>query len=248
MHLGLNGKRALVCGASKGLGRACADALARAGVQIVLVARGVEALHAAAADIARQTGVRVVPVAADITTPDGRSSALAAAAQLEDGRSAQFDIIVTNAGGPPAGDFSGLGGGRLAPGSTPTCWPRSSSKATIDDDRTTGAVVNVTSTTVKASAISRPVNGARASDGFVAGHASGPTASPSTTCCPALSRPIGWRPTSWPPRGRRRRQTRTWNRDAREFRRAASARPRSSARRAHSCAARRPATSPPRIC
>lgn len=78
MDLGLKGKRALVCGASKGLGFACADALAAEGVDVVIVARGAEALLAAADRIRTAHGVRVEAVATDITTPEGRAEALLA--------------------------------------------------------------------------------------------------------------------------------------------------------------------------
>ncbi|PTV97309.1 3-oxoacyl-[acyl-carrier protein] reductase [Rhodobacter aestuarii] len=95
MDLGLSGKRALVCAGSKGLGRGCAEALAAAGVEIVLNARGAEALEKTAAEIAATYGVPVTPVAADITTPEGRAKVLEVAGAV--------DILVNNAGGPPAG-------------------------------------------------------------------------------------------------------------------------------------------------
>lgn len=82
MDLGLRGKHALVCGASKGLGFACADALAAEGVDVVIVARGAEALEKAAADLRARHGRRVVAVATDITTPEGRKLALDAVARL----------------------------------------------------------------------------------------------------------------------------------------------------------------------
>ncbi|MDP4891703.1 SDR family oxidoreductase [Cypionkella sp.] len=97
MDLGIKGKRALVCAASKGLGRGCAMALAEAGVDLVINARGAEALEATAADL-RGFGVQVTTVAADITTEAGRAEVLAAAGRL--------DILVTNAGGPPPGVWS----------------------------------------------------------------------------------------------------------------------------------------------
>jgi len=97
MDLGIAGKRALVCAASKGLGRGCALALARNGVAVTITARNQPALEAAAAEIARETGAAVETVAGDITTPDGRAAALAACPQV--------DILVNNAGGPPPGDF-----------------------------------------------------------------------------------------------------------------------------------------------
>jgi len=98
MDLGIRGKRALVTAGSKGLGRGCAEALAAAGVDLVLNARGAEALEATAAAIRAAHGVRVVTVAADITTEAGRAAVLAEAAGA--------DILVTNAGGPPPGLWS----------------------------------------------------------------------------------------------------------------------------------------------
>lgn len=98
MDLGISGKRALVCGASKGLGRGCAEALAEAGVTLVLNARGAEALEATAAAIRTTYGVTVITIAADITTDMGRAQVLAGAGDI--------DILITNAGGPPPGLWS----------------------------------------------------------------------------------------------------------------------------------------------
>lgn len=98
MDLGIKGKRALVCAASKGLGRGCAMALAEAGVDLVINARGAEALEATAAEIRAKYGVQVLAVAADITTEAGRAQVLAQAGAV--------DILVTNAGGPPPGIWS----------------------------------------------------------------------------------------------------------------------------------------------
>lgn len=98
MDLGIRGKKALVCAASKGLGRGCAEALAQAGVDLVICARGVEALEATAAEL-RTHGVTVTAVVADITSEEGRARVLAAAG-------ADVDILVTNAGGPPPGLWS----------------------------------------------------------------------------------------------------------------------------------------------
>jgi 3-oxoacyl-[acyl-carrier protein] reductase len=97
MDLGIKGKRALVCAASKGLGRGCALALAEAGVDLVINARGAEALAATAVE-ARRFGVQVIEIAADITTDGGRAQVLAVAGPV--------DILVTNAGGPPPGIWS----------------------------------------------------------------------------------------------------------------------------------------------
>lgn len=95
MDLGLRGKRALVCASSKGLGLGCARALAAAGVDLVMNARGAADLERAAAAIRAEHGVAVTAVAADITTEAGRAEVLAAAGEV--------DILVTNAGGPPPG-------------------------------------------------------------------------------------------------------------------------------------------------
>ncbi len=99
MDLGIRGRKAIVCAASKGLGRGCAEKLAEAGVDLVICARGAEALNATAADLAARHGVRVTPVVADITTDEGRADVLAAAG-------GPVDILVTNAGGPPPGLWS----------------------------------------------------------------------------------------------------------------------------------------------
>ncbi|HEX2333883.1 MAG TPA: SDR family NAD(P)-dependent oxidoreductase, partial [Burkholderiales bacterium] len=97
MDLGIRGKTALVCAASKGLGKGCAMALAREGVNLVVTARGAEALEATAAEIRKAWKVKVTAVAGDITTAQGREAALKAAPAP--------DILVNNAGGPPPGDF-----------------------------------------------------------------------------------------------------------------------------------------------
>lgn len=98
MDLGIKGKRGLVCASSKGLGKGCAAALAEAGVDLVLNARGADALEATADAIRSSYGVSVTAVAADITTEDGRAKVLDAAGDL--------DILVNNAGGPPPGMWS----------------------------------------------------------------------------------------------------------------------------------------------
>jgi 3-oxoacyl-[acyl-carrier protein] reductase len=97
MDMGIAGRTALVCAASKGLGRGCAEALAAEGVNLVIVARTAETLEATAAEIRATTGVEVKTVACDITTPEGHAAALAACPEP--------DILVNNAGGPPPGDF-----------------------------------------------------------------------------------------------------------------------------------------------
>jgi 3-oxoacyl-[acyl-carrier protein] reductase len=97
MDLGIRGRTALICAASKGLGKGCAASLAREGVNLVITARGAEALEATAAELRKQFNVKVTPIAGDITTPAGRDAALKACPAP--------DILVNNAGGPPPGDF-----------------------------------------------------------------------------------------------------------------------------------------------
>jgi 3-oxoacyl-[acyl-carrier protein] reductase len=167
MDLGLKGRWALVCAASKGLGKGCAKALVMEGAHVVITARGREALEHTAAELkALGHGAQVVAVVGDIATVEGRAAALAAAPQI--------DILVNNAGGPPPGDFrhwsredwmAALDANMIA--------PIELMKATVDGmaARGYGRVVNITSGAVKA-----PIdvlglsNGARSGlTGFVAG-------------------------------------------------------------------------------
>ncbi|HET9404660.1 MAG TPA: SDR family oxidoreductase [Burkholderiales bacterium] len=97
MDLGIKDRKAIVCAASKGLGKACALSLARNGVDLVINARTASELEATAAEIRAATGRAVTAVAADITTAEGRARVLAACPAP--------DILVNNAGGPPRGDF-----------------------------------------------------------------------------------------------------------------------------------------------
>lgn len=173
MDLGIKGKWALVGGASKGLGWGCASALAAEGVNVVMVARGAEALEAAASGLRRAApGVQVVAVAADITTPEGRAAVFAAPG----GPGADFDIVVTNAGGPPPGDFRDWDRDawiRAVDANMLT--PIELIKATVDGmaARGFGRIVNITSSAVKAPIdILGLSNGARSGlTGFVAGAA-----------------------------------------------------------------------------
>ncbi len=176
MDLGIAGKWALVGGASKGLGLGCVAALAGEGVNVVMVARGAEALEAAATQLrgdltARGLASQLVPVAADITTPEGRAAVFAVRQD--------FDILVTNAGGPPTGDFRD--------------WDRDAWIKAIDANMLTpieliksvldgmlargfGRIVNITSSAVKAPIdILGLSNGARSGlTGFIAGLARNP--------------------------------------------------------------------------
>ncbi|WPB58389.1 SDR family oxidoreductase [Xylophilus sp. GOD-11R] len=174
MNYGLEGRTALVCASSKGLGRACAEALAEEGVSLVLVARGPDALEGTAHDIRQRWGVQVTAVAADITEPQGRARALGAASGHALGTAGAFDIVVTNAGGPPAGDFRDWDTGVWqAALNANMLTPIELMRATIDgmSARGWGRIVNITSTAVKApSPYLGLSNGARAGlTGFVAG-------------------------------------------------------------------------------
>jgi len=166
MDLGIKGRRAVVCASSKGLGRGCAEALAAAGCDLVLNARGAEALEQTAADIRAKYGVNVEAVAADITTEEGRAEVLKAAGEV--------DILVNNAGGPPPGMWSdwerddfikALDANMLA--------PIAMIKALVPAmmDRGWGRVVNITSQSVKAPiGVLGLSNSARAGlTGYVAG-------------------------------------------------------------------------------
>jgi 3-oxoacyl-[acyl-carrier protein] reductase len=166
MDLGIRGKTALVCAASKGLGKGCAMSLAREGADLVITARGAEALEATAAQIRKAFGVNVTAVAGDITTEEGRQAALKACPAP--------DILVNNAGGPPPGDFrawqredwvKALDGNMIA--------PILLIRAVVDSmiAKKFGRIVNITSGAVK-----HPIpelglsNGARTGlTGFVAG-------------------------------------------------------------------------------
>ncbi|SFK54707.1 SDR family oxidoreductase [Shimia haliotis] len=166
MDLGLKGKRALVCASSKGLGLGCARALAAEGVDLIMNARGVDALEASATSIRQEFGVDVVTLACDVTSEDGQAALIEAAQGV--------DILVNNAGGPPPGmwtdwdreDFiSALDANMLA--------PIALIKALVPGmmDRGWGRVVNITSVSVKSPI---PVlglsNAARAGlTGYVAG-------------------------------------------------------------------------------
>ena len=171
MDLGIKGKWALVCGASKGLGYGCAISLAQEGVNLVINARSEQPLREAAARIGGETGVTVVAVACDITTPSGQKESLAAAPQI--------DILVNNAGGPPPGDFRNFTREMwLAALEANMLTPIELIKATVDKmiERRFGRIVNITSSSVKA-----PIdvlglsNGARSGlTGFVAGLARNP--------------------------------------------------------------------------
>ncbi|MGC6517158.1 MAG: SDR family oxidoreductase [Candidatus Puniceispirillaceae bacterium] len=166
LDFGIKGRKAIVCASSKGLGFGCAQALAKAGVDLVMCARGADLLERSAQALRDETGVSVTTVACDVTTEDGRAALLDAAGDI--------DILVNNAGGPPPGNFRD--------------WTREDWIAAIDSnmlsaieltkalvdpmiERRFGRIVNITSGAVK-----NPIpalglsNAARAGlTGFVAG-------------------------------------------------------------------------------
>jgi 3-oxoacyl-[acyl-carrier protein] reductase len=168
MDLGISGRWALVCGASKGLGWGCAQALVREGVNVVIVARGAAALQEGAERLRSEAAAptTVVAVAADITTPEGRETALSA--------HREYDIVVTNAGGPPPGNFRDWDRDAwMAALDANMLTPIELMKATLDGmvERGFGRVINITSSAVKAPIdILGLSNGARSGlTGFVAG-------------------------------------------------------------------------------
>ena len=166
MDLGIAGRRALVCAASKGLGRGCAQALAAAGCEVTIVARNSDLLRKTAAEIGAGAARHVGFVVADITTVEGRDAALATCREP--------DIVINNAGGPPPGDFRDWDRAAwLRAIDANMLTPIELIKATIDGmiARKFGRIVNITSSAVKA-----PIdvlglsNGARSGlTGFVAG-------------------------------------------------------------------------------
>ena len=182
MDLGIAGKWALVCGASKGLGLGCAQALVREGVNVLIVARGAELLQAAAtkliADNPSGDCPEVLFVAADITTTEGRAAVFAVRQD--------FDIVVTNAGGPPPGDFRDWDRDTwLKAVDANMLTPIELIKATVDGmaARGFGRIINITSSAVKAPIdILGLSNGARSGlTGFVAGVARSPLAAKGVT-------------------------------------------------------------------
>ena len=182
MDLGIAGKWALVCGASKGLGYGCALALVREGVNVVINARNADALNEAATRLIaeseewtsasgqKESKPQVLAVAADITTAQGRAAVFAVAG----GPGRDFDIVITNAGGPPTGDFRDWDRDAwIKAVDANMLTPIELIKATVDGmaARGFGRIVNITSSAVKSPIdILGLSNGARSGlTGFVAG-------------------------------------------------------------------------------
>ncbi|MCY1274150.1 SDR family oxidoreductase [Pseudomonas jinjuensis] len=172
MDLGIEGRWAVVCAASKGLGKGCAQALAREGVNLVINARGAAALEATAEELRRlNPAIEVRTVAGDVGQPDLRAALLSACPQV--------DILVNNAGGPPPGDFRDWQREDwLRALELNMLTPIELIKATVDGmaRRGFGRVVNITSSSVKAPIGSIGLsNGARSGlTGFIAGLARQP--------------------------------------------------------------------------
>ena len=166
MDLGIRGRKALLSGASRGLGKACAFALAREGVDVTIVARRRDALRQAGAEIAAATGVKVTTVAGDITTKEGRSAALAACPAP--------DILLNNADGPMPGDFRDWSRDDwIAALDAMMLSPIEMMRLTVDGmmARGFGRIVNIVSRSVKIPQLELALsNGARSGlVGFVAG-------------------------------------------------------------------------------
>lgn len=166
MDLGIAGRNAIVCASSRGLGRACATALARAGARVAINGRDEEGLQRVRDEITAETGAEVVTVAGDVSTEEGRAALLAAFDEV--------DILVNNNGGPPPRDFRTVDHDAMIAGlEANMIAPIALIQAVIDGmvARRFGRIVNITSGSVK-----MPISGldlssaARAGlTGFVAG-------------------------------------------------------------------------------
>jgi 3-oxoacyl-[acyl-carrier protein] reductase len=158
MDLGISGRTAIVCAASKGLGKACAMQLAREGVNVVISARTKADIEATGEEIRRAANVKVTALACDVTTEEGRRQILAACPNP--------DILINNAGGPSPGDFKDFS---LDDWRKAVEWnmitPIALIKSTVYGmmDRKWGRILNITSQSVKAPIASLELsNGARA--------------------------------------------------------------------------------------
>jgi len=158
MDLGINGRTAIVCAASKGLGKACAMQLAKEGVNVIISARTKADIEATAEEIRKAANVKVTAIACDVTTEEGRKQILAACPNP--------DILINNAGGPPPGDFKDFS---LEDWRKAVEWnmitPIALIKSTVYGmmDRKWGRILNITSQSVKAPIASLELsNGARA--------------------------------------------------------------------------------------
>ena len=159
MNLGIAGRKAIVCASSRGLGKACARALAEAGCEVVINGRDAKKLEAAAAELASLTGVKIIPVVADVATPEGQKALLAACPQP--------DILVNNNAGPPLRDFRELTRTQMIDGVIANMIVAIELIQKVIDPMTQrkfGRIVNITSGSVKA-----PLAGLDLSSGARAG-------------------------------------------------------------------------------
>jgi len=144
LDLGIQGRNAVVCASSRGLGRACATELAKAGCTVVINGRDKQALEETAHAIASESGARIIPVVADVSTPEGQRKIVSAVRQV--------DILVNNNGGPPYRDFRKIDRqAQLAGLVNNMVSPIELVQAVIDGmvERRFGRIVNITSGSVK---------------------------------------------------------------------------------------------------
>ena len=159
MNLGISGRKAIVCASSRGLGKACARALAEAGCEVVINGRDAKTLNATAAELGNLTGSKVIAVVADVATPEGQKALLAACPQP--------DILVNNNAGPPLRDFRELTRAQMVDGVTANMIVAVELIQKVIDpmmQRHFGRIVNITSGAVKA-----PLAGLDLSSGARAG-------------------------------------------------------------------------------
>jgi 3-oxoacyl-[acyl-carrier protein] reductase len=159
MDLGIAGRKAIVCASSRGLGKACARALAEAGCEVVINGRDAKTLNATAAELSKITGAKVIAVAADVSTPEGQKALLAACPQP--------DILINNNAGPPLRDFRALTRAQMIEGVTANMIVAVELIQKVIDPmmaRNFGRIVNITSGSVKA-----PIPGLDLSSGARAG-------------------------------------------------------------------------------
>jgi 3-oxoacyl-[acyl-carrier protein] reductase len=159
MDLGIAGRKAIVCASSRGLGKACARALAEAGCEVVINGRDAKTLDATGAEISKATGAKVTAVAADVSTPEGQTALLAACPRP--------DILINNNAGPPLRDFRVLTRAQMIEGVTANMIVAIELIQKVIDPmmaRNFGRIVNITSGSVKA-----PIPGLDLSSGARAG-------------------------------------------------------------------------------
>src|SRR5512144_3250220 len=166
MNLGIAGRKAIVCASSRGLGKACARALAEAGCEVVINGRDAKKLEAAAAELSETVGVKIIPIVADVASADGQKALLAACPQP--------DILVNNNAGPPMRDFRELTRQQMLDGVVANMVVAIELIQKVIDpmcERKFGRIVNITSGSVKAPLAGLDLSsGARAGlTGFLAG-------------------------------------------------------------------------------